>query len=61
MKQISQFSLLLLAFVLSSCDAIFGIFKTGVGFGVIITVAIVIGIIILVNRMKGGGKDKPGA
>lgn len=60
MKKISNLYLLLLALVLSSCDAIFGIFKTGVGFGVIITVAIVIGIILLVNRMKGGGKDKPG-
>jgi hypothetical protein len=55
MKKYSILYLSLLGWLLTSCNAIYGIFKTGVGFGVIITVAIVIGIIILVNRMKGGG------
>ena len=42
---LTAFALLSMSFVLSSCEAIAGIFKAGMGFGVFIVLAIV-GIIV---------------
>lgn len=57
MKNTSILYLSLVGWLLTSCNAIYGIFKTGVGFGVIATLAIIIGIIVLVNRMGRGKKE----
>ena len=48
---------LLLMLMLSSCQAIADIFKTGVGVGVILTVGVIIGIIALVMRIGRGRKE----
>ena len=47
---------LLLSFMciilISSCEAIAGIFKAGMGFGIFLVVALVLGLILLVTRMN---------
>jgi heme/copper-type cytochrome/quinol oxidase subunit 4 len=51
MKKLQPLSLLLLfAFMLSSCDAIGGIFKAGMWTGIIVVVAVIILIIWLISR-----------
>lgn len=57
MKKLQLFTapvLLLLLTTLSSCEAIKGIFKAGMGFGIFLVLA-VIGIIVFI-AMKAGGK-----
>ncbi len=44
--------LLLLTSLLSSCEAIAGIFKAGMGFGIFIVVAIFVAIIAIVIRFN---------
>ncbi len=48
-------ALLLLPLVLSSCDAVAGIVKAGIGTGIFLAFAIVIIIVIVIMRM---GKEK---
>jgi multisubunit Na+/H+ antiporter MnhB subunit len=48
-------SLAFLSILLSSCSAIAGIFKAGMGFGIFLVIAIVIVIIVLISR---AGKNK---
>jgi len=43
---------LTLAFILGSCEAIAGIFKAGMGFGIFLVVAVLIAIVVLVMRMN---------
>ena len=40
-------------FTFSSCEVIGGIFKAGMGFGIFIVVAIIIGLLFLVSKMFG--------
>jgi hypothetical protein len=49
-KCIKLFTVVSLFGMLSSCSAVAGIFKAGMGFGIFIVVVIVIGIIVLVAR-----------
>ena len=59
MKNVNLFKsliLLLVASTLSSCEAIAGIFKAGMGFGIFIVIAVIIIIIFMVMRM-GKGKN----
>ncbi len=60
MKRISNIHrgllLLLLYSVVTSCDVITGIFKAGMGFGIFIVVAIIIGIAFLIFRITGNKK-----
>jgi len=42
------FAFLLLSLIVSSCSAISGIFNAGMGFGIFVSVVIVIGIIYLI-------------
>jgi hypothetical protein len=49
------FSLTFFSILLSSCSVIGGIFKTGMGVGIFIVIAVIIGIILLVVR---SGKNK---
>lgn len=58
MRNTSIFYLSILGWLLTSCNAIEGIFKTGMGLGAIIAIAVVVGIIILVNKMGGGRRGK---
>jgi|PlaIllAssembly_1097288.scaffolds.fasta_scaffold186166_1 hypothetical protein len=41
---------------LSGCEIIGGIFKTGMGFGVIIAIIIVVFVIFLIGKMRGNKK-----
>jgi hypothetical protein len=43
--------------VLTSCEAIAGIFKAGMGFGIFIVIAVIVLIVIMISRSgkKGGG------
>jgi hypothetical protein len=47
--------LLALPLLLGSCEAIGGIFKAGMGFGIFLVIAVVIAIVVLFMRM---GKNK---
>lgn len=51
MKKIQIIWLVLLTALLSSCDAIAGIFKAGVGFGIFIAALVVALLIYLISRM----------
>ena len=55
MKNLQIFLVTLLVLTLSSCQVIGDIFKTGVGVGVFLVVA-VIGIVIFAVAKIGGGK-----
>ena len=48
--------LLLISFTLSSCEAISGIFKAGMGFGIFIVIAIV-GIVVFIAMRAGKNKS----
>lgn len=44
-------ALVMLTVLLSSCEAIAGIFKAGMGFGIFIVIAVIIVIVIVAMRM----------
>lgn len=48
--------ILLLSFILTSCEVIGGIFKTGVWTGVILVVGIIAVVIWLLSKAFGGGR-----
>ncbi len=52
----NAFVLLLVSTMLSSCEAIAGIFKAGMGFGIFLVIAVVAIIIFII--MKAAGKNK---
>ena len=54
MKKINVFraiTLFTISFLVTSCDAIAGIFKAGMGFGIFLVVLVVILIIYFISRM----------
>lgn len=51
-NSIMALSLVMLAMLLSSCEAIAGIFKAGVGVGVFIVIAIIVVIVLIAMRAK---------
>lgn len=53
---LTAFIIVLLSFALSSCEAIAGIFKAGMGFGIFIVIAIV-GIVIFIAMRAGKNKS----
>jgi hypothetical protein len=55
MKRNSFLSAILFTFllILSGCEIIGGIFKTGMGIGVIVSIIVVIFIVFLISKMKG--------
>ena len=57
MKALINFLFVLfLSVSLTSCEAIGGIFKTGVWTGVILVVIVIVGVIWLLSRAFGGGR-----
>lgn len=59
MKKLNFFTAsisLLISFTLSSCEAISGIFKAGMGFGIFIVIAIV-GIVVFIAMRAGKNKS----
>ena len=50
-----SFILVLLCSTLSACEAVAGIFKAGMGFGIFIVIAVIALIIVMIMRM---GKSK---
>ncbi len=52
---LTVFFLLFISFALSSCEAIAGIFKAGMGFGIFLVVAIV-GIVVYIAMRAGKNK-----
>ena len=46
------FALLLMSVFMSSCEAIAGIFKAGMGFGVFIVVAVIALVVIMIMRSR---------
>ncbi len=42
--------LILMSTLLTSCEIVGGIFKAGMGFGIFIVVAIIVGIVMLISR-----------
>ena len=55
MKKQTFLSAILITFILtlSGCEVIGGIFKTGMGFGIIIAIILVVAVIFLIRKMKG--------
>lgn len=55
MKKQTFLSAILITFILtlSGCEVIGGIFKTGMGFGIIIAIIVVVAVIFLIRKMKG--------
>jgi hypothetical protein len=51
MKKTYSLALIAIAFLLSSCEAIGGIFKAGMGFGIFIVIFIIAIIVIIIMRM----------
>jgi hypothetical protein len=49
------FTLIILAFSLSSCEAVMSIFNAGVGFGIFLVLALIIAIVAIIMR---AGKNK---
>ena len=54
---IPAFSLFLMSFLFSSCEAIAGIFKAGMGFGAFAVIAVVMLLIYFVSRLFGNKKS----
>jgi hypothetical protein len=54
MKNLLNILGIILIIILSSCSAIVGIFKAGMGFGIFLSVAVVAVIILIL--IKAGGK-----
>jgi uncharacterized membrane protein len=52
---LTAFGLLLLSFLLGSCEAVAGIFKAGMSFGIFIVAAVIITIVVLLMR---AGRNK---
>lgn len=46
------FALLLMSVFMSSCEAIAGIFKAGMGFGVFIVIAVIALVVIMIMRSR---------
>jgi hypothetical protein len=46
----SFFAIAVLALTMTSCEAIAGIFKAGMGFGIFLVIAVIVGILFLVFR-----------
>lgn len=44
------YSTIMISLFLCSCSAIEGIFKAGMGFGIFIVIAVIIGIVIMITR-----------
>ena len=55
MKKVQLFSILALLASLSSCQLIGGIFKAGVGVGVLLVVVVVGLVIFILAKIFGGG------
>lgn len=53
---INTFFLLFISFALSSCEAIAGIFKAGMGFGIFLVIAIV-GVVVYIAMRAGKNKN----
>lgn len=56
MKKISLLSIGLVMLLLNSCQVIGGIFKTGVGVGVFLVIAVIAIIIFVISKVSGGRK-----
>lgn len=56
LNSLTAFIVVLLSFALSSCEAIAGIFKAGMGFGIFIVIAIV-GIVVFIAMRAGKNKS----
>ncbi len=56
MKKLQVFSIIVLLLSLSSCQVIGDIFKTGVGVGVFLVLAVIGLIIFVIAKIGGGGK-----
>lgn len=54
---ITAFTLFLISFSFSSCEAIAGIFKAGMGFGAFAVIAVVMLLIYVVSRLFGSKKS----
>jgi hypothetical protein len=52
MKNINQYSILLVLTILSSCQVVGGIFKAGMGFGIFLVIAVIVLIIWLFTRSR---------
>ena len=52
---LTAFALFLMSSMLTSCEAIMGIFKAGMGFGIFLVVGVIVLIVVLVMRL---GKNK---
>jgi hypothetical protein len=52
-------TIFMLSMTLNSCAVVEGIFKTGMGVGIFIVVAIVAIVGIIVVNVRGGGKSNP--
>lgn len=52
---LSLITLLLISISLQSCEAIEGIFKAGMGFGIFIVVALIVVIVFIISKL---GKNK---
>lgn len=52
LNSITITALVMLTVLLSSCDAIAGIFKVGMGVGIFLVVAVVVVILVVVRRMS---------
>ena len=50
MKNSFFFTLLILSAMLSSCSAVEGIFKAGMGVGIFIVIIVIIGIVAIIMR-----------
>ena len=53
---LTAFIIVLLSLALSSCEAVAGIFKAGMGFGIFIVIAIV-GIVVFIAMRAGKNKS----
>ena len=56
MKKLQVFSILALILTLSSCQLIGDIFKTGVGVGVFMVLAVIGLIVFVIAKISGGGR-----
>ena len=56
MKKVFWLPLLAMLLSLSSCNIIGGIFKAGVGTGVVLVIVVIGLIIFILSRVMGGGK-----
>jgi hypothetical protein len=57
MKRINPLFVLAALALLSSCEVVGGIFKAGMIWGIFLVVLVVVGIIWLIAKSKGGNKN----